>query len=112
MVQNNSGFSDFVADGLMGLGFSGLSNNFPNVIDSLKQSWAISSAIFAIYLNTIGEFGNNTGYGLSASNLEIGEYDLGKYSSNVKILTSVQVNSSPGYWMSTADKITIEGYTV
>ena len=60
------------ADGIMGLAFSSLSNAFPTGMDMLQKQGIISRRLFSIYLGTEGEY--------LLSNLQIGGYDIEKYS--------------------------------
>ena len=100
LIDQDSGFSGQM-DGILGLGFSGLSDNRPTFIQSLKSAGVIQSAVFSMYLSYDG-FNSNI-----SSNLEIGTYNLTKFSSNGAIVLTVPVKSSPGYWESTASYINL-----
>lgn len=112
LVTQDSGFDHFDADGLLGLGFSGLSDNNPTFIQSLKSAGNITVASFSMYLNNLGPFGKHDGYGTPASNMQIGTYNLTKYSTSLVFTASIPVTSDPGYWQATVQGISIGTYSL
>jgi hypothetical protein len=100
-----SKFNVQIYDGILGLGFKGLSDDYPTLIDSLKTNGIIKERIFAMYLNRVGTIFGPEGYGKKPSNLEIGGYNLAEYSYNNIFAVSVDIDTSPGYWQAELHKI-------
>jgi len=96
--------NDNVYDGILGLGFSSLNFNNPTLIDSLYASKAITSRLFALYLNRLGKIGDDEGYGSFPSTLEIGTFDYLKYTGNSSPEVFTFPITSTGYW--STDKVT------
>ena len=107
LLSIDSGFQDYEADGILGLGMSAT----PNLVQSLKASKNITTAVFALYLNHLGNFGDHNAYGSPASNLQIGGYDLDTYSTTKSIAATAAVDFTQGQWLTTATEITIGGLT-
>ena len=95
LVATDSGYTGEQEDGLVGLGFSPLSEGYPTFVESLKTAGVISSSIFAMFLNNNGK---SIGYGSFSSNLEIGTYNLAKYSKSLKFAVTMPVVSPAYYW--------------
>ena len=96
LVSNDSGFGSMVADGILGLGFKVLSDNYDTFMDTLKKNRVISKQIFSIFLSD-NDFGAKS-LELPQYNIIIGGYDLKTYavSENVSWL---KVYKSTGYWV-------------
>lgn len=116
LVAQNSGQRSYKADnthGILGLGLSKLSNGWPTFIGSLKASGIIDRAVFSMYLAYPEP--NAREYNTLASNLEIGSYDLNKYSTG-EVLVNLSIinpdlypNINPGYWQAYIDTASIAG---
>lgn len=100
LVKTDKGFKDFEADGILGLGFKGLSNGNLTLMDNLKNSGKIASKQFAMYIN-FRDF-DGTGYGNPPSNLMIGTSNITMYSSNPNILCTYPIDqnavTNEGFW--------------
>ena len=96
LVLSDKGFSNFNADGTLGLGLNVYETATPTFIDQLKTEGRINERIFAIYLNHLGRSGQYDGYGNPASSLEIGSYNLEKYSTDDSFILTLDVEPS-GY---------------
>jgi Eukaryotic aspartyl protease len=106
----------FNIDGILGLGFSGLSGGYSTFVSSLKAAGVINRALFAMYLNHLEVYNSTQGYGNPSSNLEIGSYNLSKYSSTNEILVNVSIinpnlysSINPGFWQAVFDTANIGG---
>lgn len=96
LVSEDSEFSSMVADGILGLGFKILSDNYDTFMDTLKKNNEISQQVFSIYLSD-NDFGM-VDYELPESNIMIGGYDLSIYASS-QYITWLNVYKSTGYWV-------------
>ena len=96
-------------DGLLGLGFKELSDGYNTLVDSLFLSGQITQRLFALYLNHLGEVGQQEGYGSHPSSLQIGGYDLKKFAPDGKSAT-VKVIGGTGFWYSVVSKFEISNY--
>ncbi|OMJ75452.1 hypothetical protein SteCoe_25421 [Stentor coeruleus] len=105
-----SEFNVQIYDGILGLGFKGLSDDYPTLMDSLKSSGIIDQRIFAMYLNRVGVIFGPEGYGTKPSNLEIGGYSLAEYSYNNTFAVTVDIDTSPGYWQAEIYKIKLGSF--
>jgi hypothetical protein len=125
LVQKDSDFDGMSADGLFGLGFDKLSDNYTTLVRNLKRQGHISSAVFSIYLSD-NEFGRLS-YPYSpqssekpsatdvsgpqmeylASNIIIGGYDLETYGNNAteSQINYLKVYQETGYWAVALDSI-------
>ena len=73
-----------------------MSDGNETFVESLKRSGAIKSSIIAMYINNVGfEY---DGYGDPPSNLQIGSYDLSKYSTSSSFTVVAPVILPPDYW--------------
>jgi hypothetical protein len=104
LVQKDSDFDGLSADGVFGLGFEKLADNYTTLVENLKRQGHISQAVFSIYLSD-NQFG--TQEETLKSNIIIGGYDLETYSKNA---TESQVNylkvyKETGYWAVALDSI-------
>mmetsp|Transcript_5310 Transcript_5310/g.9736 ORF Transcript_5310/g.9736 Transcript_5310/m.9736 type:complete len:276 (+) Transcript_5310:468-1295(+) len=99
------------ADGLLGLGFSALSEDYPTLIDTLYKQKAISNRVFSIYLsdNHFGEY-NDT----KSSNMIIGGYDLKTYANGVgeDSIVYIGINSQTGYWATQLTSIKVDNIPI
>ncbi|OMJ66017.1 hypothetical protein SteCoe_37289 [Stentor coeruleus] len=84
-------------DGLIGLGFKEASDGYPTCIDSLKSSGIIDERIFSLYLNDLESEADENMEAYPPSNLEIGGYDLDKYSESGEVLVKIPVTIDK-YW--------------
>lgn len=113
-MQTDSGFNNFDADGILGLGFKGLSNGNLTLMDNLKISGKIASKQFAMYIN-FRDF-DGTGYGNPASNLMIGTSNITMYSSNPNIMYTYPIDQSAitnyGYWQVNGFTVSYSGVTL
>lgn len=96
-------------DGLLGLGFKELSDDYNTIVDSLYLGGKIQKRVFALYLNHLGEIGNQQGYGNHPSSLQIGGYDLEKYAPD-GISATVKVIRGTGFWYSMISKFEMSSY--
>ena len=110
LANNDTGFDNFAADGVLGLGFNINSDGYPTFIDGLKNTGLISHSIFGMYLNSIGPFDAYTGYGTPASNLEIGGYNLTAYSTSNEFIATANITNN-GYWSTTLSSITMGNHS-
>mmetsp|Transcript_5169 Transcript_5169/g.5133 ORF Transcript_5169/g.5133 Transcript_5169/m.5133 type:complete len:297 (-) Transcript_5169:40-930(-) len=103
LVSKDKDFSGMQADGILGMGFDGLSDYRPPLIQNMKESDIIENAIFSVFLS-------DNGYGKSNTNLQsmviIGGYDLDKYAKE-KEITYLPVIAYPGYWTVRLSRILI-----
>ncbi|OMJ78443.1 hypothetical protein SteCoe_21726 [Stentor coeruleus] len=90
LVYNDTGFDDAEYDGIIGLGFKGISNNISTFMDNLKLAGKITSKQFAMYINFRDFKGH--GYGSPSSNLMIGSSNITKYSSNPSIIYNFPIS--------------------
>lgn len=96
LVSKDNDFSSMVADGILGLGFKVLSDNYDTFMDSLKKNRKISKQVFSIFLSD-NDFGAKS-IELPESNIIIGDYDLKTYASSENV-TWLKVYKSTGYWV-------------
>lgn len=96
-------------DGILGLGFKELSDDYETLIDSLFVEDMIERRIFALYLNHLGEMGEQQGYGKEPSSMQIGAYDLKKYAPNGKTST-IGLNGNTGFWYSSISEFRLGNY--
>lgn len=85
-------------DGILGLGFRELSDGYDTLVDSLAQQGVIKKRVFALYLNRLGEIGGQSGYGSKPSSLEIGSYDINKYSHSSHLIVTQDIYPNLGFW--------------
>lgn len=96
LVSKDSEFNSMVADGILGLGFKVLSDNYDTFMDSLMKNKIIQKQVFSIYLSD-NKFGMVESE-LLESSIIIGDYDLKTYASNEPV-TWLKVYKSTGYWV-------------
>jgi hypothetical protein len=99
-------------DGGLGLGtITPGDTTFPSFVASLKAEGVISDSVFAIYLSYVNvstpEFA-----GKPSSNLEIGGYDLSKYSADGKFVTTLAVHDPSESWNVLFDTIKLGNQVV
>ncbi|CAG9330993.1 PGC_2 [Blepharisma stoltei] len=96
-VLVNENFIDtetlFLADGVLGLGFSQLSGGYANFVQNLKLQGMTNSSMFSLYLSSEGDDDADA----IPSNLMLGGCDLETYSYDDKF-TYLNVTNSSGYW--------------
>ncbi|CAG9330745.1 unnamed protein product [Blepharisma stoltei] len=109
LVVQDMDFDNLEADGILGLGFSGLSNNKSPLIQTLKEQGVIRNANFAIYLNDAG-FEENDDDIEPKSNMMIDGYNLGKYSTEKKFKYVDLVSAL--YWEVEISNINFNGTVV
>lgn len=97
LVSKDSDFSSMVADGILGLGFKVLSDNYDTFMDTLIKNGKISKQMFSIFLSD-NDFGA-TSVEIPQSNIIIGDYDLQTYASSANV-SWLKVYKSTGYWVS------------
>lgn len=93
LVEDDIVFVNNECDGILGLAFKGLSNNYSTFVETLKAQELIETATFSIYLNN-DRFSSQE-YEPS-SNIIIDGFDLEKYSSESQF-TFVNL-TEPLYW--------------
>lgn len=98
-------------DGILGLGFKELSDDYETLIDSLYEEKKINRRIFALYLNHLGDIGQQQGYGNKPSTMQIGAYDIKKYSPNGKTST-IKLFGDTGFWYSDISSFRLGNYEV
>ena len=86
-----------------------MSDGYPTLIDQLQSSGLIVNRTFAIYLNYLGNLGEHKGYGNPSSSLEIGTYNLSKYSTTGAFITNITLSSAT-YWQAVINKISFLNY--
>lgn len=107
LMQESRDFTGMQADGILvrpiqGLGFNSLSDGEPTLIDNLKSTKAISSAVFAIYLSDVDlMFQRISPYD---SVITMGGWDE-KYAQSD--FTWVRVFSSIGHWIVRLDSVSL-----
>ena len=100
LAHSDSGFGDEKLDGCLGFALNIYSLNYSNVMDSLQSDGLISKRIFAIYLNYF-PVSNSSGSGLSTdptSSIELGSYNLQKFSTTGEILVNISAISGVSHW--------------
>lgn len=111
LVSGDEDFDGMMADGLLGLGFKGLSDEIPTLIDNLMAQGVIHNRLFAIYLGD-DSFGslNET----KQSNMQIGSFDLKTYANNVPTskIVYLDINSSIGYWATLLNGVKIDHFSI
>jgi len=97
LIQKDSDFNNLEADGLLGLSFNKLANDYDTLIVTLKKQGHIASALFSFYLGDNG-FGQEKE--ALQSNLIIGGYDIKTYANNAteKDIHYIKVFSETGFW--------------
>ena len=96
LVSKDSEFSSMVADGILGLGFKVLSDNYDTFMDTLTKNKKISKQVFSIFLSD-NDFGAKS-LELPQSNIIIGDYDLKTYATSENV-SWLKVYKSTGYWV-------------
>ncbi|CAG9319917.1 unnamed protein product [Blepharisma stoltei] len=91
LVENDTMYENFVADGILGLAFKRLSDWYDPVVLSLKKQKKIEKAVFGVYL------GDENGDQKISSNIILGGYDLAKYARD-EYITWTKVYSDSGFW--------------
>ena len=85
------------SDGLLGLGFRSLSDDYPTIIDNLKTQGQITEAIFSFYL-TNNEDSDESTFIIGGSEPE--RYGKGK-------MQTIDINALYGYWLIIIENIKI-----
>ena len=91
LVNSDSGFSQKKYEGVLGLA---LYNSQDSFLYSLINNQAIPQYTFALYLNNVG---NTASYGNLPSNLEIGTYNLAKYTKSSSFAVTIPVIQTEKY---------------
>jgi hypothetical protein len=106
LVEQDSDFDGMMADGLLGLGFSGLSDHYPTLIDSLYKQGQITKRLFSVYLND-NDFGTSDQTKLQPSSMNIGDYDLHTYAYGApeSMINYLKVIDKTGYWAVKLDHV-------
>jgi hypothetical protein len=110
LVNTDSGNKGMSFDGLLGLGFSSLSDGYATLMDSLKNSGVIQQRVFALYLNAFAS-AKYPQYGNPSSNLMIGGYDLAMYSTPSSFIMTLPVINT-GFWEAIMTSFSINGQVV
>jgi hypothetical protein len=91
---------DFLnSDGLLGLGFSSLSDGVKTFVDNLKSQGQISESVFSFYIS-------NSDNEYQQSVFTIGEYDTSKYGNGYE--QTIEIDSSFGFWLSIMDSFSVD----
>lgn len=111
LVEKDEDFDGMKADGLLGLGFKGLSDDYPTLIDSLQSQGLISQRVFSIYLSDdgFGEY-NET----KPASIILGGYDLKTYANKVSEskIVYLGINTSIGYWATQLNGVKVDSIPV
>ena len=95
LVTRNSGFSGMRADGLLGLGFSRLSDDNLTVVDNLFLQGFIEKQVFAVYLSD-NDFGRVKEENMTSC-ITFGYWNISRYSTSTNF-TYLPVYTRTGYW--------------
>ena len=79
-------------------------------VESLKRSGAINNSIIAMYINDVGV--KYDGYGDPPSNLQIGSYNLSKYSTSPSFTVVASVITPPQFWDINISSVYIGNYQI
>lgn len=107
LIDSDYDFEGMQADGLFGLAFSSLSDDYPTLIESLKHQGKIPEAVFSFYL---GDINNET----DQSYITIGGYDLQAFDLNVTEsgVNWLQVANETGFWAVTLGGMKIGSHPI
>ena len=100
LATSDGSLDGLESDGILGLGFSGLSDGYPTFVQNLKAQGEIDSAVFSLYLNHW-----DNAYMESA--MTIGGFDAETYGQGQ--MTTINIISYPGFWMSSVSKLIVAG---
>ncbi|CAG9335619.1 unnamed protein product [Blepharisma stoltei] len=97
-INNDKGLENLGADGILGLGYSKLSDGYPTFLDNLMHQKQISKKIFSIYIS-------DNKYERESA-IIFGGYDLPSYTKNEEV-KYVRVLSETGYWAVLLSKLKV-----
>ena len=102
LSYKETNLDDLLSDGVAGLGFNLLSENYPTLIDALYDQKVINEKVFALYLN-------NKNYVYLGSSFSIGSYNASLYGKGDA--KTVTIDSSAGYWVGVIQQSAFEKYS-
>lgn len=100
LVNQTADFDGIKADGILGLAFSSLSDDYPTYIQTLKSQGLIQNATFSFYLSDDGFLSVDT---TPESAFTIGGYDVKEYANNSAIHWMKIYET--GYWTLPLSKV-------
>ena len=105
-IYKDNDFNGMAADGILGLGFSTLSDGKITLIENLKKQGKIDKAMFSFYLSD--DWSDDSEY---ESNMIIGGADIPTYGKNDTV-TYLKVFKDIGYWVSSTQGVTLSNLKV
>ena len=103
LINYDKDLDSLNSDGLLGLGFSLLSDGVPTFIDNLRSQGQISESVFSFYIsNSDNEF--------MQSVFTIGEYDTSKYGDGYE--RTIEIDPSFGYWVAILDSFSVDSQSL
>lgn len=99
LINYDKDLDSLNSDGLLGLGFSSLSDGVLTFVDNLKSQGQISESVFSFYIS-------NSDNEYMQSVFTIGEYDTSKYGNGNQQI--INIDSSYGFWLSILDTFSVD----